>query len=102
MPMEGDASVDRVEVYYNGQNDTAVLNEFRMARACYLLGLRQILLNRQRGKTTAMQPDQDSRKRPLLTAEQLRKMSGVPEKPKKGSPREEFENLFRQSGGLQS
>jgi hypothetical protein len=56
--------------------------------------VRQILLNRQRGKTTAMQPDHDSRKRPLLTAEQLRKMSRVSDKPKKGSPREEFENLL--------
>lgn len=49
-----------------------------------------------------MQPDQDSRKRPLLTAEQLRKMSRALDKPKKGNPREEFENLFRQTAGLQA
>jgi hypothetical protein len=39
-------------------------------------------------------PD-DPRKRPLLTPEQLRVISRAQQKPKKLSPREEFEKLFR-------
>jgi hypothetical protein len=42
-----------------------------------------------------MQQNDDFRKRPLLTPEQLRIMRGLPVKAKKGSPREEFEKLFR-------
>ncbi len=42
-----------------------------------------------------MQQNDDPKKRPLLTPEQLRLMHRVPEKPKKGTPREEFEKLFR-------
>ncbi len=42
-----------------------------------------------------MQQIDDPRKRPLLTAEQLRIISRIPEKVKKGTPREEFERLFR-------
>jgi hypothetical protein len=39
----------------------------------------------------------DPMKRPLLTPEQLRVISrGLQPKPRKGSPREEFEKLFRQ------
>jgi hypothetical protein len=37
----------------------------------------------------------DPRKRPLLTPKQLRLMSREVPKPKKGTPREEFEKLFR-------
>jgi hypothetical protein len=39
--------------------------------------------------------DEDWKKRPLLTAQQLRVMSRVRVAPKKGTPREEFEKLFR-------
>jgi hypothetical protein len=46
-----------------------------------------------------MQQNADPRKRPLLTAEQLQIIRRVTEKPKKGSPREEFEKLFRQPNG---
>jgi hypothetical protein len=42
-----------------------------------------------------MQQENDPRKRPLLTPEQLQIMRRVPEKPKKGNAREEFEKLFR-------
>ncbi len=43
-----------------------------------------------------MQLNEDPRKRPLLTPEQLQViMRRAPEKPKKGNPREEFEKLFR-------
>ena len=43
-----------------------------------------------------MQLNEDPRKRPLLTPEQLRVITRrAPEKPKKGNPREEFEKLFR-------
>jgi hypothetical protein len=48
-------------------------------------------------KVTNMQQDEDPKKRPLLTAEQLQIMRRVPDRPKKGNPREEFEKLFRQS-----
>lgn len=44
-----------------------------------------------------MQQDEDPKKRPLLTAEQLQIMRRVPDRPKKGNPREEFEKLFRPS-----
>jgi hypothetical protein len=37
----------------------------------------------------------DPRKRPLLTPEQLRVMSRGHERVRKGTPREEFEKLFR-------
>jgi hypothetical protein len=43
-----------------------------------------------------MQQIDDSRKRPLLTAEQLRKLQRGRQPEKKGTPREEFEKLFRQ------
>ena len=42
-----------------------------------------------------MQPNEDPRKRPLLTPEQLQNMRRIPERVKKGNPREEFEKLFR-------
>lgn len=42
-----------------------------------------------------MQPNDDPRKRPLLTSEQIRVMQRGPMKTKKGTPREEFEKLFR-------
>jgi hypothetical protein len=42
-----------------------------------------------------MQQDDDPKKRPLLTPEQLRMISRVPERTRKGTPREEFEKLFR-------
>jgi hypothetical protein len=42
-----------------------------------------------------MQQNDDPKKRPLLTAEQLRNIHRVPERIKKGTPREEFEKLFR-------
>jgi len=42
-----------------------------------------------------MQQNENPRKRPLLTPEQLRIMHRGPEKIKKGTPREEFEKLFR-------
>jgi hypothetical protein len=38
--------------------------------------------------------DEDPRKRPLLTAEQLSVLRRYPEQKKKGTPREEFEKLF--------
>jgi len=41
-----------------------------------------------------MQQNADPRKRPLLTAEQLRIMCQGPKLIKKGTPREEFEKLF--------
>ena len=50
-------------------------------------------------RVTKMQQEADPRKRPLLTAEQLLIIRRVTEKPKKGSPREEFEKLFRQPTG---
>jgi hypothetical protein len=50
-------------------------------------------------RVTKMQQDADPRKRPLLTAQQLQIIRRAPEKPKKGSPREEFEKLFRQPNG---
>jgi len=43
-----------------------------------------------------MQQDEDPRKRPLLSPEQLRLMNRGAVKAKKGSPREEFAKLFRQ------
>ena len=43
-----------------------------------------------------MQQNEDPKKRPLLTAEQLQNMRRVLDRPKKQSPREEFERLFRQ------
>jgi hypothetical protein len=49
-----------------------------------------------------MQQINDPRKRPLLTAEQLRLLRGIPERAKKGSPQEEFEKLFRQPIAFQS
>ncbi|MDR3703283.1 MAG: hypothetical protein P4L56_26790 [Candidatus Sulfopaludibacter sp.] len=42
-----------------------------------------------------MQQNDDPKKRPLLTAKQLRAMHRAPERTKKGTPREEFEKLFR-------
>jgi hypothetical protein len=42
-----------------------------------------------------MQQIDDPKKRPLLTPEQLRNMRRIPERVKKGNPREEFEKLFR-------
>jgi hypothetical protein len=42
-----------------------------------------------------MQQNDDPRKRPLLTDEQLRLMRRGLEKTKKGTPREESEKLFR-------
>jgi hypothetical protein len=42
-----------------------------------------------------MQQNEDPRKRPLLTAEQLRNMRRGAQKIHKGTPREEFEKLFR-------
>jgi hypothetical protein len=42
-----------------------------------------------------MQPSDDPRKRPLLTPEQLKVIRRAPKRTKKGSPREEFEKLFR-------
>jgi hypothetical protein len=42
-----------------------------------------------------MQQNDDPRKRPLLTPDQLRIMRGVHQKTAKLTPREEFEKLFR-------
>jgi PAS domain S-box-containing protein len=42
-----------------------------------------------------MEQNIDPRKRPLLTAEQLHVINRVPDRVKKGTPREEFEKLFR-------
>jgi hypothetical protein len=47
-------------------------------------------------RVTKMQQEDDPRKRPLLTAQQIQIMRRVPEKPKKENAREEFEKLFRQ------
>ena len=44
--------------------------------------------------------EEDWRKRPLLTQEQLQVMSRVRVAPKKGTPREEFEKLFRRPAGF--
>jgi hypothetical protein len=44
-----------------------------------------------------MQQNDDPRKRPILTAEQIRIMQRRPLRIKKGTPREEFEKLFRHS-----
>lgn len=47
-------------------------------------------------EATNMQPNEDPRKRPLLSAEQLRKMRREPERPLRAvDPREAFERLFR-------
>jgi hypothetical protein len=46
-------------------------------------------------KVTKMHQNEDPKKRPLLTAQQLQIMRRVPNRPKKGNPREEFEKLFR-------
>ena len=43
-----------------------------------------------------MQNNEDPRKRPLLTALQLQTIHRSTERTKKGTPREEFEKLFRQ------
>lgn len=43
-----------------------------------------------------MPQNDDPRKRPLLTAQQLHVLRQAPERVKKGNPREEFEKLFRQ------
>jgi hypothetical protein len=53
-----------------------------------------------------MMPD-DPRKRPLLTPEQLRVISRGQQRPRKLSPREEFEKLFQKRdsaalGGVES
>lgn len=50
---------------------------------------------KRQGNVKIMQQDEDPRKRPLLTAAQLQIMRRVPDRPKKGNPREEFEKLFR-------
>jgi len=42
-----------------------------------------------------MHQDQDPRKRPLLTVQQLNRMRQLLERAKKGSACEEFEKLFR-------
>jgi uncharacterized small protein (DUF1192 family) len=47
-----------------------------------------------------MHLNEDPRKRPLLTAEQLQIMRQVAERPKKGNAREEFEKLFRLPASL--
>jgi hypothetical protein len=47
-----------------------------------------------------MQQIDDPRKRPLLTAEQIRVMQRVPVKAKKLTPREEFEKLFRRPAAV--
>jgi hypothetical protein len=47
-------------------------------------------------KPNAIAQDENPRKKPLLTAEQLQNMRRVPMRIKKGTPREEFEKLFRQ------
>jgi hypothetical protein len=41
-----------------------------------------------------MHQNDDPKKRPLLTAEQLSVIRRGHERPKKGTPREEFEKLF--------
>jgi hypothetical protein len=48
-----------------------------------------------RARNQDMQPSDDPRKRPLLTPEQLKVIRRAPKRTKKGSPREEFEKLFR-------
>jgi hypothetical protein len=48
-----------------------------------------------------MQQNDDPRKRPLLTAEQIQTMRQASRKTKKGTPRQEFENLFRRAPGGQ-
>lgn len=42
-----------------------------------------------------MQLSDDPKKRTLMTQEQLRVISRRPLRPKKGTPREEFEKLFQ-------
>ena len=49
-----------------------------------------------------MQPNEDPRKRPLLTPQQLQLITRAPNRTKKGTPREEFEKLFRQSPRVSS
>jgi hypothetical protein len=49
-----------------------------------------------------MQKIDDPRKRPLLTAEQLQRMRQASRETKKGTPREEFENLFREASARQN
>jgi hypothetical protein len=48
-----------------------------------------------------MQQNDDPRKRPLLTAEQIQTMRQASRKTKKGTPRLEFENLFRRAPASQ-
>jgi hypothetical protein len=45
-----------------------------------------------------MQLHDDPKKRPLLTEEQLRVISRAILRPKRGTPREEFEKLFQKRG----
>lgn len=52
-------------------------------------------------KVNRMTQKDDSRKRPLLSAEQLRIMRN-PKKTVKGTPRQEFEKLFRRTTTLEA
>jgi hypothetical protein len=44
-----------------------------------------------------MQQNDDLKKKPLLTAQQLQTMRQASEKTRKRTPREQFESLFRQA-----
>jgi hypothetical protein len=59
------------------------------------------ILIKLRGTDPKMQPNDDLKKRPLLTAEQLQTMRQAYRRVKKGTPREEFEKLFRRAPARQ-
>ncbi len=60
-----------------------------------ILALYVQLYSRIRTDRTQMNQNDDPKKRPLLTAAQLDRMTRpAPRKIKKGTPREEFERLF--------
>jgi len=68
-------------------------HEYRIASADSAY-IKQKKTPASKGKENVKEID-DKRKRPLLTAEQLQGLRRIPETIKKGTPREQFENLFR-------
>jgi hypothetical protein len=73
-----------------------VLKEKReVATQRQVLNISQLHQPIHRLEINNMQPSDDPRKRPLLTPEQLKVIRRAPKSIKKGSPREEFEKLFR-------
>ena len=55
------------------------------------------LSGRPAERNRKMQQNDDPRKRPLLSAEQLRRIGEAPKRVRRGTPREEFEKLFMKS-----